>query len=170
VSTSHLVGLVLGIVIAIWTIAGLVVQNIYRVETLRDSRQLLADMKDELHIGPNQLVVIWADTLPLAKVVTPLGNTDAFRKMRGVSLSGLWPTPYTRRRLAEFDIADLYRAIAQRPDVFFVANPKLMLLFGRYLRTHYSIEPGLREWVFSRGESQLFVYGSSRHHEVNRPD
>jgi hypothetical protein len=170
VSTGHLVGLVLSIVLAIWTIAGLVVQNMYRVETLKHSRQLLADVKDEIHIGPNQLVVIWADTLPLAKLVTPLGNTDAFRKMRGVSLSGLWPTPYTRRRLAEFDIADLYRAIARRPDVFLVANPKLMLLFGRYLRTHYSIEPGLREWVFSRGESQLFVYGSSRHHEVNRPD
>jgi hypothetical protein len=152
---------VLGGILVLWTSAGLVVQNIHRARTLEDSRQLLADMRGELHIGPDTLVVVWADTLPLAKLMTPLGSTQQFQGWRCVSLSGLWPTPFTKRRLAQFDIADLYRAIAERRDVFLVANPKLMLLFGRYLRLHYDIDPAVRESVFSRGESTLFVYGAT---------
>jgi hypothetical protein len=165
---GRVAAIVLGGVLVVWTIAGLVVQNIHRARTLEESTQLLVDMKRELHLGPDTLVVVWADTLPLAKLMTPLGNTKVLEDVHCVSLSGLWPTPFTERQLARFDIADLYRAITERRDVFLVANPKLMQLFGRYVQLHYGLDPSVREWVFSHGGSQFFVYESSLHHETNR--
>jgi hypothetical protein len=57
-----------------------------------------------------------------------------------------------------YHIADLYRAVSERPDVSLVASPTLKRYFDAYVARHYGITPGLVSTLATRGAEPLVVY------------
>ncbi len=107
----------------------------------------------KLNPREDQLFVVWRESLPFEEVVAPLEDPAVLRPFRCVSASSVLRTPFTERRLAEFDITDLYRAICDRPDVYLVSMPgppPLYRYFQRYVEVHYGPPPEFREAFVSR--------------------
>jgi hypothetical protein len=90
--------------------------------------------------GRDKIYVLWADMLKLEKVVYPFEDAPGLRDFRFVWLSSLFPTPFTERRLRDCGIDDVFRAICERPDVFFVGREDSARMYRYYMRHHYGIE------------------------------
>jgi hypothetical protein len=149
-------GLVLAAVLVVASLAGASDADPARRERRKRCEASVAWMQG-LHPRPDQLFVVWREKLHFEDLVTPLGGAGPPRNFRCVFLSGLWPTPQTARRLEEFGVTDLYRAICERPDVLLVANDTLVEMFRAYVGKHYGLEP-LFETAYARRGSYVLVY------------
>ncbi len=111
----------------------------------------------ELDTRPDQLFVVWADIFPFERLVDPLHDPKLIRPFRCVSLSFLLPTPFTKRRMAEFDVTNLYQAICERSDVFVGAQKDRIPLLRQYLFVHYGIDVPFH-MTFRRGPPPFEIY------------
>jgi hypothetical protein len=114
----------------------------------RESQELY----HELNPQPDQLYVVWRECFRFEDLLTPFGDIGIMHNFRCVSMSLLLPTPFTQRRLQEFKIDDIYLAICDRPDVYLIAIPDLVIYLHRYLNEHYHRLPKF-DWVFGRPPS-----------------
>ncbi len=105
--------------------------------TRQEKRASAETIIRELNPQPDQLYVVWAEWFPYPFLVRPLVDPESLRPFRCVAMSWLIPTPFTRQRLAEFHIRDVYRAIWERPDVYLVAGPALLPQLNEYVQIHY---------------------------------
>jgi hypothetical protein len=92
----------------------------------------------------DQLFVLWAHFFPYEDLVYPLEPLSVGPDFKAVSLGTTTPTPLTTRRLAEFGISDLYRALYQRRDVVLLSEPSFNRILGAYLARHYRVRLGGR--------------------------
>src|SRR5262249_44236388 len=76
--------------------------------------------------GTDRLYVVWREWFPFEHLVSPLRDPTSLRSFPCVSLSVVLPTPLTERRLSEFGIRDVYRAICKNPRVSLIAIPQLV--------------------------------------------
>jgi hypothetical protein len=119
-----------------------------RSEAARRSLHARArEMMAELSPRGDQLFVLWADEFPYQDLVYPQYD-GAPRTFKAVGFSWTTATPLTRRRMDEFGITDLYRALYERDDVLLVCKPERLPLLAAYLRQHYGVCTEGRE-VFS---------------------
>jgi hypothetical protein len=91
----------------------------------------------ELNARPDQLFVVWREYFPFDDLVFPLSDPATMRPFKCVSMSWVLPTPFTERRLAQFDIGDIYTAVCDNPKVYVLAMPGLMQQLIEYVRVHY---------------------------------
>jgi hypothetical protein len=126
----------------------------------RQQQQEAVQMLHELAPREDQLFVVWNDRFWLNRFVTPLGNLDALKDVRLLSLSPLLRTPISERRLQAFRIDDLYRAVCERPDVLLVTDPFLIqVALNGYMQYHYKIDPDLIEVKrFGEGRFPNIIY------------
>jgi hypothetical protein len=112
------------------------------------------DMMAQLAPRPDQLFVVWGADLPFEDVVFPLRPTAPPPGLEAVGFGWMTRAPFTRRRLDEFGVADLYRALYERDDVRLVCTPARAQLLCSYLHERYGVRveprvtfahPGLRE-------------------------
>src|SRR5205814_4853 len=94
--------------------------------------------------------------------VAPLQYPDTLQEFECLSLSWLLPTPVTERRLREFGITDLYRAIWERRDVYLVAYRPQVKMFEIYVRQHYGIDLAFHT-TFDRTTFLIFQADPSEH-------
>jgi hypothetical protein len=109
---------------------------------------------------PDQLFVLWREWLHLEAIVYPLEDLRGLRDFRCVWLSVLLRTPVAERRLRDFGITDLCRAICERPDVYVVAGGSFFPMFQYYMHRRYGIETTC-EVVFPVGARGDSASGSS---------
>jgi hypothetical protein len=119
----------------------------------------------ELGPRPDQLYVVWAEWFPYPFLVRPLNDLEDLRPFRCVAMSWLIPTPFTKRRLEEFHIHDVYRAIWERPDVYLVAGPGLLPVFKYYVQVHYHTKLDFHTTY----ELSTFSVFQARPHESSGP-
>ena len=106
----------------------------------------------------NQLFVLWADAFPYQDVVLPLQRLALPRQFKAVGLIWVTHTPLTARRLEEFGITDLYRALYERPDVLLFSNPLGNRILGAYLARHYGIRLGGRAYFTDPALGPIRIY------------
>jgi hypothetical protein len=107
--------------------------------------QLSVRMVKALEPRPNQLYVLGAASFPIEWILLPLGPLSIPRDFKAVGLGTNTQTPITDRRLQEFGIADLYRALYERGDVFLVTSEKNMIgkvILAAYMKEHYGVRLG----------------------------
>jgi hypothetical protein len=105
----------------------------YRQDLNTDATRVIRRM----HLRPELLFVAWREQFPFQYVVEPLKDPTVLKPLRCLAISGLQETPFNRRRMEEFKIDDVYKAIWERPDVFLVTDHKLLPYFAKYVRAHY---------------------------------
>jgi hypothetical protein len=105
------------------------------------------EMMARLSPRPDQLFVLWSDEFPYEELVSPQ-DAGLPRGFKAVGFGWTTPTPWTRRRLDEFGISDLYRALYEREDLLLVCKPERLPLLSAYLEQHYGVRTEGRE-VFS---------------------
>jgi hypothetical protein len=101
------------------------------------SRALLQAL-ERLERRPNELYVVWGAEFPY-ELLPPLGRWE---ELRGLNLLGLGTdssSPRLERRLAQFGIDDLYRALYTRDDVRLISRPRLNELFVRWVAEHHGV-------------------------------
>src|SRR5262249_8012978 len=84
------------------------------------------------------------DAFPYQQVVPPLRPLPVPDSFKAVAFLWLTPTPLTNRRLAEFGIGDVYRALYERRDVVLLSNPLGNRLLAAYLAEHHGVRLGGR--------------------------
>jgi hypothetical protein len=105
------------------------------------------------------LFVLWADAFPYQQLVLPLEPLPVPPSFKAVGLLWVTRTPLTARRLEEFGIDDLYKALYQRSDVLLLSNPIGNRILAAYLAKHYGVELRARA-VFGHpalGGNQFYV-------------
>ncbi|HAH07203.1 MAG TPA: hypothetical protein DCM05_11895 [Elusimicrobia bacterium] len=111
-------------------------------QNLRNSARVLAVRADVLLLDPrpDQLFVVWGNALPLEWAFPPLVKDNPIRKMKLFGLSATSDTPYSMKRLFEFQIQDLIQALYQRQDVFLIARDiEVDKMLPTFIREHYGI-------------------------------
>jgi hypothetical protein len=96
--------------------------------------------------------------LKLEKVVDPFEDPRELRDFQCVWLSSILPTPLTERRLREFGIDDVYRAICERPDVYLLAHDGVVATYRYYMHRRFGIETTC-ELVFPTQEDVRLLPG-----------
>jgi hypothetical protein len=139
--------------LCLWTFA-----DYARRET--PERRFHADMERVVSLlkpRHDQLYVLWREWFPLENLVFPFQDVRGLRDFRCVSLSTLLPTPFTDRRLHEFDIHNLDTAIYERPDVTLIAMNKLVELYHGYVVQHYGVKLKLGTIFSADAARSMFV-------------
>jgi hypothetical protein len=90
-----------------------------------------------MHLRPELLFVAWREQFPYQYLVEPLKDPAILKPFRCLAICGLQETPFHARRMQEFKIDDVYKAIWERPDVFLITDKLLFPYFARYVRAHY---------------------------------
>ncbi len=87
----------------------------------------------------DHLYVCWAAGFPY-EGISPFDNLESFSELHQLVLG--WPqrTPIFQAMKQKFGIADVSRALYERPDVFFVGNPSFHPLFRTYVQEHHGVE------------------------------
>jgi len=134
-------------------LTGLAEDDGYRQEVHVEATRSIRRLK----LRPDQLFVVWREQFPFEHLVVPLKDPAILRPFRCLSLSGMLETPFTERRLRDFKIDDVYRAIWERPDVLLVTDPKLLDFFERYVRVHYQKDLDFRILVDHPGEPAFMI-------------
>jgi hypothetical protein len=130
-------GLLLAAALALWSLKGISDKQAEAERHHAAMRQALQTIQPRA----DQLYVLWRDWFQLEKLVDPFGDTRDLRDFRCVWLSGMLRTPITQRRLHEFGIDDLYRAIYERPDgIRVVAMYNLMQMYRFYVHWHFGVD------------------------------
>jgi hypothetical protein len=101
-----------------------------------EARKIVEDLAPK----NDELYVLWREQFPYEALVRPLDDLRYLATHKGLSLSTVLATPFADRRLREFQIDDLYRAIYQRGDVFLVSNPLLNEYFTSYVAAHDGVQ------------------------------
>jgi len=108
----------------------------------RDVRALNAGFSEafaRLDPDPGDLYALWGPTFPLDAI--DADSSLAF--MRDFKCVGLWYEQRhgpAQRRLAEYGIDDLYRALYERDNVFLMAHKGELRLLFEYVREHYDVQ------------------------------
>jgi hypothetical protein len=152
--------------VVLWSLAGLVAAGLI-VRTLNgvageDSyrAQLSAAagrIYDRLKPRPDQLFVVWREQFPFEDLVAPLQNPVRLRSFQCLSLGCLLDTPFTERRLSEFHITDIYRALWERSDVLLAAHPELCEYLRRYVKLHYGVDLDFAVAFVHRDEPFVYI-------------
>jgi hypothetical protein len=110
-----------------------------------------------MDLRSDKLYVAWREQFPFEHLVVPLQDPTILRNFRCLSLSCVLDTPFTERRLRDFNIDDIYKAVWERPDVFLVSHQKLLDFFERYVRLHYKTELTFRYFIDHREQPTFIV-------------
>ncbi len=152
--------------LALWTCGALADADSARTEKHREAARMLRELKPRT----DRLYVVWREWFPFEALVSPLEAPVSLRPFHCVSLSALLPTPFTGRRLEEYHVTDLYRAICERPDVPLVAYPELVERnFVPYVQQHYSFSPALVATFSHPGNPPVCVVQPARFYPRGRP-
>ncbi|MBN1291786.1 MAG: hypothetical protein JXB48_08090 [Candidatus Latescibacteria bacterium] len=98
-------------------------------------------LKQELAaINPNknQLFYTWGAIFP-HQYVLPFDNIEYLSNFKLIGLSSILHTPFTKRRMEEFGITDLYTGLYEKDNVFLIANSELLPHYIEYIREHYGV-------------------------------
>jgi len=105
-------------------------------ENRRDQAALAAALA-RLNPQPRQLYAVWGWALPWP-YWPPAADARRLEAFRIFPLSSAQRLPGPQRRLREFGIEDLHRALAEREDLFLICDPREEFpLYQRYLRERY---------------------------------
>jgi hypothetical protein len=152
--------------LVLWTCGALADADSARGEKHREAEKMIRALKPRTE----RLYVVWREWFPFEALVSPLEAPVSLRPFHCVSLSALLPTPFTGRRLEEYHVTDLYRAICERPDVPLVAYPPLVETnFLPYVQQHYPIDPALVPTFSYPGNPPVSVFQPARFYAPGRP-
>jgi hypothetical protein len=140
----------------VWSLFGPVERDQERSRLHEQATRLVR----ELNPQPDQLFVTWREHFPFEELVAPLGDASNLRNFRCVALSALLPTPITERQIEHFGIANLDRAISERPDVFLVTLPAYVVVYCYYMQVHYESAPEFRVTFTRPGPLHCCVFRS----------
>lgn len=86
-----------------------------------------------------KLFVSWG-SFPYEDLVYPLKELGGPPSLKVVEFSYANPrVPFVARRLEEFGISDLYRALYEREDLFLFSSPQVNGVLSRYIKEHYGV-------------------------------
>jgi hypothetical protein len=132
--------LLAGVAILAVGLTGWALNDMARIDARhRDNHRKTARLVAQLEPRPDQLFVCWSDQFPFEHLVAPLADLGTLRDFRCVSLSWILPTPITSRRMHEYRLPDVYRAIWERPDVYLVASRDLVVMYQFYVEQNYNV-------------------------------
>ncbi len=114
----------------------------------------------ELDPSPGQLYVNWAGLLPL-NACLPFDHLEYVKALKILPLGVKTNSPPYFERLREFDIDDIYPALAQMDDIFLVSDPGKNQLYARYMMEHYQMAVTFEEI------NRAFEFGLYRVHQKN---
>ncbi len=128
-------------------VAGYTVYGIRRDVRQADMRyrQQRAFVADIALLAPRRsnLYVAWADAFPF-KHIDPLAPLAYLRQMRILPLGAELHTPHVTATMERFGIADLYLALASRPNVYLISDDQKNRLYADYVREKYGLQVVLR--------------------------
>jgi hypothetical protein len=103
------------------------------------ARQELQRSFARLPRGDDRLYVFWAPGFPF-EVLSPLDNLRWLKDLHLLLIS--WPqtTPINEELKRKFGINDTYAALFERPNVYFLGDPKCVALYRNYVREHYGVD------------------------------
>jgi hypothetical protein len=156
-AATRVAGIVLVAGLILWTLKGL----FERESQHRQEHAAMQTVMRLLQPGPDKVFVVWADTLKFQMLVYPFEDPRGLRDFRCVWLSSLLASPWTDRRLRDFGIDDVYRAICEKPSVYFMGSEVLLQIYQYYMQRHYGIETQYRA-VFPTWQNAHLLNGLSR--------
>jgi hypothetical protein len=128
-------GPLLAAALVLWSVKEMWERHVVRSQ----EHEIMHTVMRLLRPGPDKIFVIWADMLKLEKVVYPFEDLRDLRDVRCVWLSSLLSTPFTDLKLRELGIGDIYRAMCERPDIYFLAHEGTVPMYQYYVRRRYGI-------------------------------
>ncbi len=124
-------------VISLFTFAMIFFSNQYKVNQYkRDLEPYVDSCLQKLSDTPDQLYVIWHNTLPYENL-NALGDFEIFRKINIFGMHEFERTPVGEDMLKHFQIKDLFTDIVDRPDIFMICNPDEGCFYIRGMEEHY---------------------------------
>ncbi len=99
----------------------------------------LIKVLEEVRPRPDQLYIDWGGSFPY-ELLLGSRQIEALKPMRMLVLGCANQTPINAQRLREFHIDDLFRAIAQRRNIFVIGDQPDAILMSRYAEEHYGRE------------------------------
>ena len=98
-------------------------------------------LKQELAaIAPrkDQLYYTWGAVFP-HQYILPFDNIEYLSNFKLIGLSSILHTPFTKHRMEEFGITDLYTGLYEKDNVFLIANPARLSNYIMYVKEHYGV-------------------------------
>jgi len=99
-------------------------------------------LKEELlKINPqkDQLFYTWGHVFP-HQYVLPFDTVEYLSNFKLIGISSILHTPFTTRRMEEFDIEDLYTGLYEKDTIFLIAYPSYLPNYIQYVQEHYGVD------------------------------
>jgi len=100
------------------------------------------DLMRRLNPRRDQLFIVWGAEFPYEHVILPLKSEGRDTNFKVLGLGVLTATPFTSKRLEEFNVSDLYSILRRHRGLFFISNKAENGTLASYFRDHYRLKIG----------------------------
>ncbi|MCD6307427.1 MAG: hypothetical protein J7M24_00370 [Candidatus Latescibacteria bacterium] len=126
------------IIILAFALSGFLIGQLHEVKTKKMDNLGLKQTVRELGPSADQLYVVWGASVPWENI-SQFDTLDFIRDWKLIILGTTLRTPITKKRMKQFGIDNIYRALFEKDNVFLVVrNNRYLNYYKQFVREHYN--------------------------------